>query len=459
MRDRFLRCIDLYMAPRQRILRKARINPEDLLPQLPSTQELKPFPSRVAVIFKAPDEEDREKSVAIECVGISPCGQWVATAKNVRKISRKYVIEENGKERDLPIDEDEMPEEDKELEGVIEDYVDEEESGDKVDHVKVARQGIVRIWETRTGRCIRKHVLSSAITCIAFSPRRDVCVLALTCGKELCLYHPGLGCVSIQKNTTELLSGLEFDCPKGMSWEFIPSSKLKLSTRQYPVGIMIRVKHAKPLSFVKWHCRGDYCLTVSPTGVASAITVHRISNKRSLYPFKSYKGSVVSAAFHPYKPVIFVCTKTGVRMYHLEKQAIIAHLLTGVKWSSGMDIHMSGEHILVSGLDGKCVWMDMELGNTPYKTMEPHTSEDGKSSEGVRNVAFHSRYPLFISGGDDGCVHVFHGKIFESMERSPLIIPIKRISCATSSVRDICWHPIQPWFIAGCSNGLAKLYT
>ena len=49
--ERFERCLDLYLAPRARIMRLT-IQPEDLIPQLPKPKDLMPFPTACSLTFK-----------------------------------------------------------------------------------------------------------------------------------------------------------------------------------------------------------------------------------------------------------------------------------------------------------------------------------------------------------------------------------------------------------------------
>ena len=44
LKERFERCLDLYLAPRQRKM-KMNVNKEDLIPKLPSPKDLQPFPT------------------------------------------------------------------------------------------------------------------------------------------------------------------------------------------------------------------------------------------------------------------------------------------------------------------------------------------------------------------------------------------------------------------------------
>ena len=50
-RERFERCLDLYLAPRQRKMRLT-IQPEDLVPQLPRPRDLQPFPTVCSLTFR-----------------------------------------------------------------------------------------------------------------------------------------------------------------------------------------------------------------------------------------------------------------------------------------------------------------------------------------------------------------------------------------------------------------------
>ena len=50
-RERFVRCLDLYLCPRTKKMRLT-IQPEDLVPQLPKPRYLQPFPTVCSMIFK-----------------------------------------------------------------------------------------------------------------------------------------------------------------------------------------------------------------------------------------------------------------------------------------------------------------------------------------------------------------------------------------------------------------------
>lgn len=69
--ERFERCLDLYLAARVK-KNKLNIDPESLLPKLPSPQDLRPFPTTTATVYKG--HEGRVRTLAVD-----PSGIWLAT--------------------------------------------------------------------------------------------------------------------------------------------------------------------------------------------------------------------------------------------------------------------------------------------------------------------------------------------------------------------------------------------
>ena len=51
IRERFERCLDLYLAPRARRMRLHVPSPEALLPQLPKPRDLQPFPTTLLLKY------------------------------------------------------------------------------------------------------------------------------------------------------------------------------------------------------------------------------------------------------------------------------------------------------------------------------------------------------------------------------------------------------------------------
>ncbi|KAG0345940.1 Ribosome biogenesis protein erb1 [Podila humilis] len=125
IQERFERCLDLYLAPR---VRKNRLNidPESLIPKLPSPRDLQPFPTRLAVEYLG--HEGRVRSVSVD-----PSGLWLASG-----------------------------------------------SDDKT----------VRVWEVATGRCMATYALDELVTSVVWGPNKEVAVLAVSCGYKVGLILP-----------------------------------------------------------------------------------------------------------------------------------------------------------------------------------------------------------------------------------------------------------------------------
>lgn len=66
IKERFQRCLDLYLCPRA-IKMKLTIQPEDLVPQLPSPKDLQPFPTTMSMVFTG--HTDMVRSISSEWKG------------------------------------------------------------------------------------------------------------------------------------------------------------------------------------------------------------------------------------------------------------------------------------------------------------------------------------------------------------------------------------------------------
>ncbi|XP_022082410.1 ribosome biogenesis protein bop1-A-like isoform X2 [Acanthaster planci] len=74
VRERFERCLDLYLCPRQRKMR-VQVQPEDLLPKLPKPKDLQPFPTTQAVVYLG------HRSY-VRTISVDPTGQWLVSGSD-----------------------------------------------------------------------------------------------------------------------------------------------------------------------------------------------------------------------------------------------------------------------------------------------------------------------------------------------------------------------------------------
>lgn len=140
-----------------------------------------------------------------------------------------------------------------------------------------------------------------------------------------------------------------------------------------------------------------------------------------------------------------------------------------------MDVHPSGDHIIVGGYDRKLCWFDLELSDKPYKIMRcvcfstpsQHNFFDAPApgryhSRAIRSLHFHPTYPLFASSSDDGSIQIFHARVFHDLMTDPLIVPLKILRGHT--VRDglgvlqVRWMPKQPWLVSAGADSRVSVW-
>ncbi|KAL7574974.1 hypothetical protein ACA910_010793 [Epithemia clementina (nom. ined.)] len=420
VREAFERCLDLYLCPRA-MKRRLNIDPESLVPRLPKSGDLKPFPNAKCVEYLTPQVNGRRPM--IRCVTASPGGQYMASG---------------------------------------------------------ASDGFLRLWEVETGRLLKSWDLSSlalsasdqaneskdnlAIVSLDWNPNRTHHCLLAAVGKCVVVVATGTAGKNDEKVTdallTEATKGGNVTTAKAMKavqWKALPiaSSAKPLVTSSGLVGPICLLQTNYDVGNVRWQAKGDYFVSVSPKAGAPAVLIHQLSRGNSQQPFSKAKGEAQVACFHPSKPFLFVASQQHVRVYHLVKQSMVKRLVSGCRWISSLDVHPSGDHLIAGSLDRRMVWFDLDLSATPYKTLKYH-------ERALRSCRFHSRYPLMASASDDGAVHVFHSMVYNDLMRNPLIVPVKILRGHAISdklgVLSICFHPTQPWVFTAGADGKIILY-
>ncbi len=400
VKEKFERCLDLYLAPRIR-RNKLNIDPETLLPKLPSPEELRPFPTTCATVFCG--HEGRVRSLAVD-----PSGVWLASG------------------------------------------------GD---------DGTVRIWELLTGRQIWRIKLGEdeAVNVVRWRPGTEVAVLAAATGEDVFLMVPPIFDPEIDIASQEILdagwgfaasSGSNGTVPKKESAaKWIRPTRAGLSED----GVLVKITLRKTVKVISWHRRGDYFATVSPQGQSTAVAIHTLSKHLSQLPFRKLKGLPQYAQFHPSKPIFFVATQRMIRSYDLSKQVLLKILQPGARWISSFDVHPGGDNLIAGSYDRRLLWHDLELSTTPYKTLRYH-------QKAIRAVKFHQGgLPLFADASDDGSLQIFHGKVVSDLMENATIVPLKVLKGHTVKrelgVLDLDWHPREPWCVSAGADGTCRLWT
>jgi len=182
--------------------------------------------------------------------------------------------------------------------------------------------------------------------------------------------------------------------------------------------------------------------------------LHNLNEYESHIPFRKISGKVISAMFHPHKPLFYLALQHEIRIYDLLKKELFNKLSCGTVVTN-LAIHPTGDHLLVGYEDERICWYDLKMSSLPYKVIRNHKSP-------VRSVAFHRSLPLFASAGDDSTCQLFYGKIFQDLVTSPLLISVKTLrghdSLDCQSVSVCYFHPIQPWIFTAGADGKCHLY-
>lgn len=224
-------------------------------------------------------------------------------------------------------------------------------------------------------------------------------------------------------------------------------------------GIKVEVVMHYKQQRVVWHRNGDYLATVAPSAPATAamVLVHQLSRRKSLNPMKKNQGLVQCVAFHPRKPRIFVANQRAVRVYDMMNEKQLARMHTGCKWIASMQVHPTGDHLLLTAYDRKVVWLDLLVpSRDPFKTLRYHT-------KAVRDCSFHGHYPLLATCSDDGSTHVYHARVTEGGAKPPVLVPVKILRSHQKDkeglgVLGCAFHPQQPWLFTSGADRVVVLH-
>ncbi|WEW55678.1 Ribosome biogenesis protein erb1 [Emydomyces testavorans] len=409
VKEKFERCLDLYLAPRVR-RSKLNIDPESLLPKLPSPEELKPFPSTCATLFRG--HRGRVRSLAVD-----PTGIWLASG------------------------------------------------GD---------DGTVRVWELLTGRQLWSVKLSDedAVNVVRWRPGKEAVVLAAAVGDTVYLAIPDILSPELETASLDVLdagwgyaasSSTETSATKKTSpvqWTR-PSSSLADS------GVHAMIPLGYIAKSISWHRRGDYFVSVCPgtsTPASVAIAIHTVSKHLTQYPFRRRLkggGPPQVAHFHPSKPILFVANQRSIRAYDLSRQTLVKILRPGARWISSFDIHPTssttsgGDNLIVGSYDRRLLWHDVDLSDRPYKTLRYHP-------KAIRAVKYHPHLPLFADSSDDGSLQIFHGSVTGDLLSNASIVPLKVLKghkvTGNLGVLDLDWHPREAWCVSAGADGTCRLW-
>ncbi|KAJ5922962.1 hypothetical protein N7516_010665 [Penicillium verrucosum] len=309
VQEKFERCLDLYLAPRVR-RSKLNIDPESLLPKLPSPEELKPFPTACATVFRG--HKGRVRSVNVD-----PTGVWLATG------------------------------------------------GD---------DGTVRVWELLTGRQLWSVKLSDdeAVSTVRWRPGKDAVILAATAGDDIFLSVPPIVDPEIEKASLDLLDagwGFAASRPAPSASEEgkknAPPTWIRPSSALVDAGVCVVIPLRYVPKTISWHRRGDYFVTQAPDTIPlpappqgwwSPQTAHFHPSKPIL--FVANQRSI--RAYDLSRQLLVKILQPGARWI----SSFDIHPTSSS--ASG------GDNIIIGSYDRRLLWHDLDLSQRPYKTLRYH---------------------------------------------------------------------------------------
>eukprot|EP01132_Coremiostelium_polycephalum_P007957 gene7957-9787_t len=154
IKERFERCLDLYLCPRTQKVRTVIKDPKKLLPQLPKPQDLRPFPSHEELLFLG-------HGARVRTISINPTGQWLASGSD---------------------------------------------------------DCTVKIWEVSTTRCVYTLKVESEVLCVAWNPNPKLNILAVSYGSKLIIVTPPIYGPEQTPETEKILAKPDEEKSKLIKW-------------------------------------------------------------------------------------------------------------------------------------------------------------------------------------------------------------------------------------------------
>ncbi len=398
VKERFERCLDLYLAPRVRKAR-LRIDPDALLPKLPPAEDLRPFPTVCQTIF-------RGHVGWVRSLAVDPSGCWLASGGD---------------------------------DGTV-----------RVWELLSGRQ----VW-------VAKLSSDEVVAAVRWRPTRDGFVLGAAAGEDVFLIVPPVVDPELEQTSRDLLAAGFGAAANGASKPAGPSTKqppakwARPGARLEDQGVLLQVTVRSPVKSISWHRRGDHFCTVSPSGGNGSVAMHTLSRHVTQVPFRKISNLPRVAHFHPQRPLFFLATNQAIRCYDLQKMELSKTIQPGARMISSFDVHPGGDHLVVGSYDRRLLWHDLDLSNRPFKTMRFH-------DKAIRAVRYHATLPLFADASDDGSLQIFHARVYNDLMENPTIVPLKMLRghrvAEQVGVLDLDWHPKEPWCVSAGADGTCRLW-
>jgi ribosome biogenesis protein ERB1 len=258
IKERFERCLDLYLCPRK-LKRRLNINPETLVPKLPKPKELKPFPNGLSLQFLGHTKNVRS-------ITVSPDGQYLVSGSDDGTV-RLWEVDTS-----LCRNSWKFPE----------PVVHVTWNPNPQHHlVAVATGNKVILIATGTGDKDSEDILDSFLSVVESSA----------------VATPSAASDEEEKGESDSDEEEDSEQAKGaipaskkdrakLNWQSISATDESETSKKrnqsdlnakFKVGPRAQVVFPLPVSFMVWHYRGDYLGVLSPLAATHSISVHQVN--------------------------------------------------------------------------------------------------------------------------------------------------------------------------------------
>ena len=271
IKERFERCLDLYLAPRVK-KRKVHVDPDSLLPELPPPSSLKPFPSFANVYYKG--HKHRLRAITTDPEGVylvsgDESGLLLVFDVKTSRILKRLKFEKSVVSLDWNSD------------------------------------GLLLLAEG-----CNLHIIDLGFGSTEATENIDKII------KEAKYEH------SLESGDyAEWKFYAEGDRQAKKKTEEGEDDEEQSGIDLYEEGFRVTIEHASPVSQVVYHSRGNYFASVSPKAPHNVqVLIHSFSKGKSQKPFAKSKSNIQKVLFHHAKPILFIATQQHVWVFNLKTQ-------------------------------------------------------------------------------------------------------------------------------------------
>ena len=409
------RCCDLFLSART-IRKKLDLKENDVLPDLPKPEELRPFPTKECMVYKG-----HESSIKDICC--DPNGNVLISADNGNLVFFWDI-----------------------LTGKIITKFDLKEKVRKININKFLKLIVI---------CTETHIFFILPKYLEKKYKEEI----LTLVKEK--IYPKIIENKVAKEDNkegEKENNNNITINDSFVWH-IPKSDSKKEKQ----GILFYMKWTQGvIKNLVWHNKGDYFGTLSKNSQGKTqVYIHSLTKMTHQLPISHIKGNANCISFHPNKPYFIVATNSNIFVYNLQKQELSRKFISNLNTINRISIHKNGNDLIAGDKSGKVAWFQLELSSKPFKLMDYHQDK-------IKSVEFNNSFPLFLSCSRNGKLVVYYGKVNEEELVDPLIVPLKVLKINTNDTESnnkgnklftcACFHPNQIWIFSGGEDGKIRMW-